>query len=59
MTYQDLLNQLQGLNAEQLKQDVTVYAQGLDEYYGLVSDYPFTYSETDDVLDMGHPYLVI
>ena len=49
------------LTPEQLEQDVTVYVSGVDEFYGLVQDYPIAVaqSENTDVLDPGHTYLVI
>ena len=59
MTYRELANELAQFSDEQLNQTVTVYIQGVDEYYGLVSDYPLTFSEADDILDKDHPYLVI
>jgi hypothetical protein len=57
-TYGELLAELQKLTPEQLATNVTVYVQGVSEYYPvagnlLVSDV------TDDVLDLGHPYLKI
>ena len=59
MKYRDLLTELQLLSEEQLNQDVTVYVSEQDEYYPLVPDYPVAVSETDDVLDSDHFYLVI
>lgn len=60
MTYADLFEALKGFSAEQLNQDVTVYVQGVDEFYAVVGDYPLVESdETCDVLDPGHKYLVI
>ena len=61
MTYKELLNELSHLTEEQLNTDVTVYVGEADEYYPLVSDYPFVFSESviGDVLDNGHPYMVI
>ena len=59
MKYRQLLDELQLLNKEQLDQDVTVYVSEQDEYYALRSDYPVAVSETDDVLDGDHFYLVI
>ena len=59
MTYRELAQQLSQLNDNQLDSDVTVYVSGVDEYYGVVGDNPFLESEVDDVLDNGHPYLVI
>ena len=59
MTYQNLLDQLKNLTVEQLAMDVTVYISGFNEYYPLVKDYPFNFSEKDDVLDANTPYLVV
>ena len=70
MKYRELLAELQGMNPEQLNQDVTVYVSGVGEFYGLVGDYPlvvvnheiqneFTPGSQESALDEGHPYLVI
>ena len=59
MTYRELANELANFSDDQLNQTVTVYVQGVDEYYSLVSDYPLTFTEADDILDKDHPYLVI
>ena len=60
MTWQDLKEQLANFTEEQLKQDVTVFVQGVGEYYPVVGDYPLVESdESCDVLDPGHKYLVI
>lgn len=60
MTWQDLLNEMKHFSPEQLKQDVTVYVEDVDEFYPLVKFEPLR--ETDescDVLDPNHKYLVI
>jgi len=59
MTYAELLEFIQSMNDEQLEQTVTIYVSGVAEYYGLVGDYPAVVAESNDVLDEGHPYLVI
>ena len=59
MKYRELLEQLQQLDQLQLDQDVTVYVSEQDEYFALRPDYPTAVSETDDVLDGDHFYLVI
>lgn len=59
MTYRELANALAQFSDEQLNQAVTVYIQGVDDYYSVVGDYPLTFTEEDDVLDKDHPYLVI
>ena len=55
MTYSDLLVRLLQLNAEQLKQEVTVYDIDSDEHYPMKE---FVY-ETDaqNVLDTNHPII--
>lgn len=60
MTYAELIENLQALDPARLQDTVTVYVQGTDEFYAVVEDYPFNVSdETCDVLDPGHPYIVI
>ena len=61
ITYRDLLTQLKMLPEARLDDTVTVYVSGLDEFYPLVDDYPFCRAEPEetDVLDNGHPYMVI
>ena len=60
MTYRELAEYINNLDQTQLDSDVTVYVSGVNEYYGLVGDYPVTESTEDcDVLDPNHPYLVI
>jgi len=69
MTYGELANELKGLTQEQLNMTVTVYVEGVGEFYPVVSDYPLVITDSnavdtaprayDDVLDNGHPYLVI
>lgn len=60
MTWEDLKDMIKEFNEQQLKQTVTVYVSGVDEFYSVVGDYPLVESdETCDVLDPGHKYLVI
>lgn len=60
MTWEDLKNAIKDFTEEQLKQDVTIYVSGEDEFYGLVGDYPLVESDdTCDQLDPGSKYLVI
>ena len=61
MTYRELIDMLKDLTPEQLEQTDTVYVSGEDEYYPLVDDYPCCVADesVNDVLDDGHPYLVI
>lgn len=55
MTYSDLLVRLLQLNAEQLKQDVTVYDSYDDECY-LLKEFVYT-TDAQNVLDTDHPIL--
>lgn len=60
MTYQELKEALIEFTDEQLQQDVTIFVSGVGEFYGLVGDYPLVESDdANDVLDVGHKYLVI
>jgi hypothetical protein len=56
MTYQQLLNELSTLNAEQLAQDVTIYVENNDEFYPVQHLGVNAYS---DVLDINHPFLEV
>jgi len=56
MTYQDLLNQLANLTAEQLNQTVTVYHGSQDEYLPV---YSTGTTHENDILDENHFYLNI
>lgn len=56
LTYRDLLNHLNGLDPHELDMTVTVFVVG-DEFYP-VRLYTVSGSETD-VLDEGHPYLIV
>ncbi len=61
MTWAELAEYIGNLSQEQQQTDVTVYVSGVDEFYPLVADYPVVEASADktDVLDDGHPYLVI
>jgi hypothetical protein len=61
ITYRELIENLKGLPDARLDDTVTVFVSGVGEFYPLVEDYPFVVSEGErqDVLDAGHPYLVI
>lgn len=52
MTYKELENTLAELTTEQKEKEVTVFVQGLNEYYTVVNDYPF-------IVDNKPLYLVI
>ena len=55
MTYSDLLVRLLQLNAEQLKQEVTVYDIDSDEHYP-IKEFVYT-TDAQNVLDTDHPIL--
>lgn len=57
LTFRDLLNQLQSLPVEKLDLSVTVYDRNQDEFYP-VQKVSFS-EDTDDILDGGHPILLI
>ena len=60
MTWEDLKDIIKEFSEEQLKQTVTVYVIGVDEFYSVTGKHPILESdETCDVLDPGHKYLVI
>jgi len=59
LTYRELIENLKALPDARLDDTVTVYVSGVDEFYPLVQDYPFLQADGNDVLDDGHPYLVI
>ena len=59
MTWEDLKDMIKEFNEQQLKQTVTVYVRGVDEFYGIGSDALSESDDTIDVLDPGHKYLVI
>ena len=56
MTYKQLANKLRLLTDEQQECDVNVYVGGQDEYYPIDE---LTVSEDSDVLDVGHPIIVV
>ena len=59
MTYRELAEYISNLADDQKDNNVTVFVSGVDEYYSLVGDYPIVEADNNDVLDYGHPYLVI
>lgn len=59
MTWEDLKDMIKDFSEEQLKQTVTVYIQGVDEWYGLEESDLRVTDDTIDVLDPGHKYLII
>jgi hypothetical protein len=59
MTYRKLKEQLDKLNEEQLDSDVSIHDGHADEFYeaeGILETVP---EGEDDILDVGHPYIVI
>jgi hypothetical protein len=61
ITYNQLLEQIQKMTPEQRDATVTVFVTETVEYYPLVQDFPVVFADgaVNDVLDHGHPYLVI
>lgn len=60
MTWNELIEKLNKMTPEQRNTDVTVYVSSEDEFYPLAStDKPLYTAEDDDVLDKGHPFLII
>ena len=59
MTWEDLKDMIKDFSEEQLKQTVTVYLRGVDEWYGLEQEDLQVTDDTIDVLDPGHKYFVI
>lgn len=59
MTWEDLKDMIKDFSEEQLKQTVTIYVQGVDEFYGLEDGDLRVTDESCDVLDPGHKYLAI
>jgi hypothetical protein len=60
ITYRELQRMLGRMTDEQLDMDISVYSEAPDEFYsvegiGFIKDG----EEASDVLDVGHPYLVI
>lgn len=58
MTYKELKDQLEDLNEDQLKMDVTIYDSEDDEFYGCYAP-NLSFNKEDDTLDENHPYLTI
>lgn len=59
MTYWELLEQLTGLDDEQLNLDATIYDIINDESNSIISlEISDPSKDNGDVLDEGHPYLV-
>jgi len=56
MTYRDLLEHLTGLNPHELDMNATVYLPDIEEFIPLAF---FDYSDSSDVLDEGHPYIIV
>lgn len=56
MTYRQLRLLLDGLNDEQLNDDITVYLSEMDEYFAVDA---LTENIKDSVLHQGHIYLIV
>jgi len=54
MTYQELLLVLQAMTKEQLEMDVTI--SRYEDYYSVNG---VEFSDADDILNLGHPYLIV
>jgi hypothetical protein len=59
MTYAELAKMISEMTSEQAGSDVTVFIRGVDEFYPLRDKNPIAFSDVDDVLDAGHPFLVV
>ena len=59
ITYRKLKEQLEKLSEEQLDADVSIYDGSADEFYEAEGILEITPEGEDDVLDAGHPYIVI
>lgn len=56
MTYKELAKSISNMTEDQQNCDVTVYVEGLDEFYPVkVLDF----QDISDVLDEGHPVLIV
>lgn len=58
LTYRQLLQKLNELRPHQLDCNVTVYIPRVEEYYP-VESFKLATSVHCDVLDAGHPYMVV
>ena len=59
MTYEEFGDYIRNMDPEQRLQDVTVFVQGVGEYYPLDTKAPIRESFDSDVLDDKHIFLVI
>lgn len=65
VTYRDLEKFIAKMSDKQKNCDVTIFVSGVAEFYSLVDPdtndmfYPMVEADETDVLDYGHPYLVI
>lgn len=57
MKYRNLLEMLQNFSEEELDNDVTILSNGIGEFYPVVT--AMFYADDSDVLDQGHPYLIL
>ena len=56
ITYRELLQQLQQFTHEELNSNVTVYDEGIDEYFDAKVKLVFT-TEIGGARDLGHPVI--
>ena len=59
MTWEDLKDMIKEFTEDQMKQTVTIYVSGVDEYFSPVSGVMGLSGAECDVLDPGSKYLVI
>lgn len=57
MKYRNLLEMLQNFSEEELDNDVTILSNDIGEFYPVVN--AMFYADDSDVLDQGHPYLIL
>ncbi len=56
MTYKELKIHIEAMDKEQLNSDVTVYLTPVCEFFAAKN---IAFSVEDDVLDKGHPFLIV
>lgn len=58
LTFAQLAQQIAAMTPEQQNSDVTVFVRGVDEFYPS-HELKFADPKNNDVLDTGHPYLLV
>jgi hypothetical protein len=56
MTYRELATSILIMNDEQKDSIVTIFDTNISEFFPVAS---LSFSEDDDVLDKGHPFLIV